>query len=121
MQAKNSDLTDKVMEAICQGLLVSKGEVLTDALIKERAGNLTMAVFAVLPPIHTLRLIQSANTGRPEWVAEPDKTSPFYGSAGVAFTARDAVVNFFKNLYWSGWDRSQEGSQLFEIDVGQLP
>lgn len=120
MQAKNSDLTDKVMEAICQGLLVSKGEVLTEALIKERAGNLTMAVFAVLPPIHRLRVTKSV-TSPVMWTVEPEKSSPFYCTEGVAFTARDAVVNFFKDLFWRGDDRGQEGAQLFEIDVGNLP
>lgn len=125
MQAKNSDRRDEVLRVVAESLTLRQGEVLTEGLIMERAANITMAVFAVLPTIHSIRLTSSLQTGGGRshvlWMADPDKGSPLAGVAGVAFTARDAVVNFFKDLYWRASDRTQEGPQLFEIDVGRLP
>ncbi len=117
---ESSDLMTKMNKAIKDALKVREGEVLTPGIIEERAANITMTVFAVLPPIHSIR-VTTSDDDSPAWRAAPTMESPLRGVSGVGFTSREAVVDFFRDLFWDGWGKKEEGPQLYEIDVDRLP
>jgi hypothetical protein len=108
-ETKMEDLMTLFANVIRDGLRVREGEVITEDIIRDRVGNLTMGLLAALPSYHRLKLRREAKDGF--WTAMVEGLP----GEGIGVSPWTAVASCLVKLLDVERERGCGGSCLIEI------